>query len=70
MLEKIDVNGSKAHPVYEYLRKHAPELNGGSVPHNFGKFIVYEKGGKEIINFHKPATQPLALLPEIEPLLS
>jgi len=69
MLEKIDVNGGNAHPIYKSLRKHAPELNGENVPHNFGKFVIYEDKGKQCVKFYKPSTQPQDVLNDIQHLL-
>jgi glutathione peroxidase len=67
-LEKIDVNGSNAHPVYQHLREHAPELEGGNVPHNFGKFVIMNDA-KQSIKFYKPGVLPSVILADIKHLL-
>lgn len=43
MFEKIDVNGSNAHLIYQFMRTNS-ELSGEKVPHNFAKFLVDTKG--------------------------
>ena len=45
MFSKVDVNGSNAHPLYEYLKEQAPGLMGSkAVKWNFTKFLVDEEG--------------------------
>jgi glutathione peroxidase len=45
MFAKIDVNGSKTHPVYQFLKGEAPGLLGTtSVKWNFTKFLVDRSG--------------------------
>ena len=40
MFAKIDVNGSKAHPLYKYLKSAKSGLLGPSIKWNFTKFLV------------------------------
>ena len=42
-MEKVEVNGDKADPVFKYLREYS-DLNGGNIPWNFGKFLVNRYG--------------------------
>lgn len=45
MLKKIDVNGDKAEPVFEWLKKEQPGLLGMKrVKWNFEKFLVGRDG--------------------------
>ena len=45
MFAKIDVNGSKAHPLYKYLRKQCPGILGSeAIKWNFTKFLVNQQG--------------------------
>ena len=45
MMEKIEVNGSNAHPLYQWLCAEAPGLLGSkAVKWNFTKFLLDEKG--------------------------
>lgn len=56
MFEKIDVNGSAAHPVFRYLKSELPGLLGGRVMWNFTKFLI-GRDGKPIKRF-APFTTP------------
>ena len=47
MFAKIDVNGSSAHPLYNYLRKEKSGLLGSSIKWNFTKFLV-DRSGKVV----------------------
>ena len=67
MFAKIDVNGSKAHPLYEYLRREKTGLLGSSIKWNFTKFVV-DRSGK-VVGRHAPTVAPEALRREIEALL-
>ena len=40
MFAKIDVNGSNAHPLYQYLKNAKSGLLGPSIKWNFTKFLV------------------------------
>ena len=45
LMEKIDVNGANAHPLYQWLVKEAPGLLGSkSIKWNFTKFLVGKDG--------------------------
>jgi glutathione peroxidase len=67
MFAKIDVNGSSAHPLYQYLRKEKSGLLGSSIKWNFTKFLV-DRSGK-VVARHAPTTTPEAIRKEIEALL-
>ena len=67
MFAKIDVNGSRAHPLYEYLRNQKSGLLGPSIKWNFTKFVV-DRSGK-VVARHAPTTTPEGLKKEIEALL-
>jgi glutathione peroxidase len=67
MFAKIDVNGSAAHPLYQYLRSEKSGLLGSSIQWNFTKFVV-DRSGK-VVARHAPTTSPEALTKEIEALL-
>ena len=43
MFSKIEVNGEKSHPVYQFLRNNSA-LKGGDIPWNFAKFLVNSEG--------------------------
>ncbi len=67
MFAKIDVNGSKAHPLYEYLKSEKTGLLGSSIKWNFTKFVV-DRSGK-VVGRHAPTVTPEGLRKEIEALL-
>ena len=67
MFAKIDVNGSKAHPLYKYLTNAKSGLLGPSIKWNFTKFLV-DRSGK-VVARHAPTARPESLTREIEALL-
>ena len=67
MFAKIDVNGGKAHPLYEYLKREKSGLLGSSIKWNFTKFVV-DRSGK-VVGRHAPTVTPEGLRREIEALL-
>ncbi len=69
MFSKIDVNGSDAHPLYEYLKKEAPGALGmKAVKWNFTKFLVDAQGN--VLKRFEPNVEPAAMAPDIEALLA
>ena len=64
---KIDVNGSNAHPLYQYLKNEKSGLLGASIKWNFTKFLV-DRSGK-VVARHAPTAKPEGLTKEIEALL-
>ena len=68
MFSKIDVNGSDAHPLYEYLKKAAPGALGmKAIKWNFTKFLVDAQGN--VIKRFEPTIEPADIAPDIEELL-
>jgi glutathione peroxidase len=67
MFDKVDVNGSNAHPLYQYLRGEKSGLLGSAIKWNFTKFLVDRSG--RVVARHAPTTTPQALIREIEALL-
>ena len=67
MFAKIDVNGSNAHPLYQYLKNAKAGLLGSSIKWNFTKFLV-DRSGK-VVARHAPTAKPEGLTKEIEALL-
>ena len=67
MFDKIDVNGSAAHPLYNYLKREKSGLLGSAIKWNFTKFLVDRHG--KVVARHAPTTTPQALKKEIEALL-
>ena len=44
LFNKIDVNGSNAHPLWEYLKKKQGGTLTNSIKWNFTKFVIDKKG--------------------------
>ena len=69
LFAKVDVNGDKAHPLFQMLKKQAPGLLGSeAIKWNFTKFLV-DKHGKVQERFAS-TTKPEALGSQIEKLLA
>ncbi len=68
MFAKVDVNGSEAHPLFNYLKHEAKGVLGSeAIKWNFTKFLI-DRDGKVVDRF-APTTKPEALRPAIEALL-
>src|SRR6202000_2316523 len=67
MFAKIDVNGSGAHPLYQYMKNEKSGLLGSSIKWNFTKFLTDRTG--KVVARHAPTTKPEGLAKEIEALL-
>jgi glutathione peroxidase len=67
MFAKIDVNGTSAHPLFNYLKNAKSGLLGSSIKWNFTKFLV-DRAGK-VVARHAPTAKPEGLAREIEALL-
>jgi glutathione peroxidase len=69
MMEKIDVNGAKAHPLYQWLTAEAPGLLGSkAIKWNFTKFLVGRDG--RVIKRYAPQDAPEKLSRDIEAALA
>lgn len=67
VFSKIEVNGSGAHPLYQYLTGQKPGPKGPEIQWNFTKFLVDRKGN--IVERFEPAVKPETLAPAIEKML-
>jgi glutathione peroxidase len=67
MFAKINVNGSNADPLFDYLKSEKAGLLGPSIKWNFTKFLV-DRSGK-VVARHPPTVKPEGLTREIEALL-
>ena len=67
LFEKIDVNGARAYPLYEYLKRQQSGLLGASIKWNFTKFLVDRAG--QVIARYAPTARPEGLRTRIETLL-
>jgi len=66
-VRQIDVNGSNAHPLYQYLKNAKSGLLGSSIKWNFTKFLI-DRSGK-VVARHAPTVKPEGLTKEIGALL-
>jgi glutathione peroxidase len=69
MMEKIDVNGSGAAPLYRWLTKEKPGLLGSTaIKWNFTKFLVGRDG--KVQKRYAPLDTPASLATDIEAALA
>jgi glutathione peroxidase len=69
MMEKIEVNGAGAHPLWRWLKEQAPGLLGTEgIKWNFTKFLVGRDG--RVIKRYGPADKPESLTADIEAALA
>ena len=69
MMAKVEVNGVKAHPLYEWLTHEAPGLMGSTgIKWNFTKFLVGRDG--RTIKRYAPQDEPAKLVKDIEAALA
>ena len=68
LFSKVEVNGSGAEPLFEYLKNSCPGVLGSSaIKWNFTKFLI-DRSGKPIRRF-APTTAPDAIFAQIDALL-
>jgi glutathione peroxidase len=69
MMEKIDVNGSTAHPLYQWLSAEAPGLLGSkAIKWNFTKFLIGKDGA--VIKRYAPTDTPASMAKDVEAALA
>jgi glutathione peroxidase len=68
LFQKIEVNGSNAHPLYQYLTKAIPGIFGlEGIKWNFTKFLV-DRSGK-VVKRYPPTATPEEIAKDIQRLL-
>ncbi|KAH9256334.1 hypothetical protein BASA81_005555 [Batrachochytrium salamandrivorans] len=67
MFQKIDVNGSEAHPVFRFLKGKLGGVLGSSIKWNFTKFLCDRNGVP--IKRYGPATTPNSFEEDIQEML-
>jgi glutathione peroxidase len=68
MMQKVDVNGQQAHPLYQWLTAEAPGLLGSkAIKWNFTKFLVGRDG--RVLRRYAPQDKPEKLAKDIEAAL-
>lgn len=68
MFEKVEVNGTSAHPLFRYLKNELPGVLGGRVKWNFTKFMIGRNGEplKRFAPMTKPEKMESAILAALE----
>jgi glutathione peroxidase len=56
MFDKVEVNGTNAHPVFKYLKSKLRGTFGSNIKWNFTKFVI-DKNGNPVKRF-APTTKP------------
>ncbi|MBW3139006.1 glutathione peroxidase [Ferrimonas balearica] len=68
LFSKIDVNGNKAHPLFEWLKAEKGGWLGDNIKWNFTKFLVDREG--RVVERFAPTTKPESIAGAIEKLLA
>jgi len=69
MMEKVEVNGAKAHPLFKWLTQEAPGVLGTTgIKWNFTKFLVGKDG--KVIRRYAPSDKPESMKQDIEAALA
>ena len=69
MMEKVDVNGDDAHPLFNWLKAQAPGLLGSeAIKWNFTKFLVGKDG--RVLKRYASMDAPAKLAKDIETALA
>jgi glutathione peroxidase len=69
LMAKVDVNGDKADPVFQWLKREAPGMLGSeTIKWNFTKFLVGRDG--HVIKRYAPNEEPENLRRDIEAALA
>ena len=67
IMKKVDVNGSEAHPIFQYLKSQTKGLLGSAIKWNFTKFLISRDG--KTIKRYAPTTKPEKMKNDIEAML-
>jgi glutathione peroxidase len=68
LMAKIEVNGSNATPLYEWLKSEAPGVLGTkAIKWNFTKFLIDRQG--RVVKRYAPTDTPKSIAKDIEALL-
>jgi glutathione peroxidase len=68
VMAKVDVNGGKADPLYDWLKESAPGILGTEmIKWNFTKFLVGKNG--QVLKRYAPNTEPKDIAADVEDAL-
>ncbi|WP_201558301.1 glutathione peroxidase [Psychrobacter sp. 72-O-c] len=68
MMAKIDVNGSDAHPIFNWLKEQKGGVLTDGIKWNFSKFLVGNEG--QVLDRYASTTKPEAMTGDIEQALA
>ena len=68
LMQKVDVNGADASPLFDWMKSEAPGLLGSkSIKWNFTKFLIDRQGS--VVKRYAPNDAPERIVKDIEKLL-
>ena len=68
LMEKVDVNGDNASPLFDWMKREQPGLMGSkAIKWNFTKFLIDREG--RVVKRYGPADKPQGIARDIETLL-
>ncbi|MBQ7420737.1 MAG: glutathione peroxidase [Prevotella sp.] len=67
MMEKVNVNGNNAHPIFKYLKSRTQGLLGSRIKWNFTKFLISKDGS--VIKRYGPAIKPEKIEKDIREMI-
>ena len=68
LMQKVEVNGDNASPLFDWMKKEAPGLMGSkAIKWNFTKFLIDREGN--VVKRYGPADAPAGIAKDIEKLL-
>ena len=68
LMQKVDVNGPGASPLFDWMKAEAPGLLGSkAIKWNFTKFLIDREGN--VVKRYAPADRPETIAKDIEKLL-
>ncbi len=68
LMKKVEVNGTGASPLFDWMKKEAPGLMGSkAIKWNFTKFLINREG--KVVRRYGPSDRPQAIAKDIEKLL-
>ena len=68
MFEKVNVNGTDAHPVFQWLREEKGGVLGDAIKWNFTKFLIARDG--TVLKRYGSTTEPERIASDIEKALA
>ncbi|XP_030753475.1 probable phospholipid hydroperoxide glutathione peroxidase [Sitophilus oryzae] len=66
LFDKVNVNGSNAHPLWNYLKYKQGGVLGTFIKWNFTKFLIDKEG--QVVERFSPTTKPKDMIPSLEKL--